>query len=140
MSDYTKLSNLVDDQFVVNKVFGYKYKVWDNEQRKMLMSETWVKGYRKMYTLETDKGTLDLSASQMGNLLESVTKDGRADINGRAFSVKSNGKSGMDIRYFLNAMKDAPPKAPVAKEADGWEQFDGLVPEEEPINMEDIPF
>jgi len=98
MSDYTKLSNLVDDQFTVNKVFGYKFKMWDTTSNKMLISEKWEQGYRKMYTMETDKGTLDLSASQMGNLLEAVTKDGRAEINGRTFSVKSNGKSGMDRR------------------------------------------
>lgn len=110
MSDYTKLSNLVDDTFTVEKVFGYRWKMWDTTSKKMLISETWVKDYRKMYTLDTDKGTLDLSASQMGNLLESVTKDGRADINGRTFSVKSNGKSGMDIRYFLSATKESPSK------------------------------
>jgi len=107
MSDYTKLSNLVDDQFTVNKVFGYKFKMWDTTSNKMLISEKWEQGYRKMYTMETDKGTLDLSASQMGNLLEAVTKDGRADINGRTFSVKSNGKSGMDIRYFLSAVRES---------------------------------
>lgn len=107
MSDYIKLSGLVDSQFTINKVFGYRWKMWDNTERKMLISETWVKDYRKMYTLETDKGTLDLSASQFGNLLEAVTKDGRADINGRSFSVKSNGKSGMDIRYFLSAVRES---------------------------------
>lgn len=132
MSEYIKLSGLVDSQFTINKVFGYRWKMWDNEQRKMLISETWVKDYRKMYTLDTDKGTLDLSASQMGNLLESVTKDGRADINGRTFSVKSNGKSGMDIRYFLSATKDAPTAPVKATEPDmGYE---------EPIDLNSIPF
>lgn len=141
MSDYTKLSNLVDDQFTVQKVFGYKYKMWDNEQRKMLISETWMKDYRKMYTLDTDKGTLDLSASQMGNLLESITKDGRADINGRSFSVKSNGKSGMDIRYYLNAVKEAqsPVAPPPAKADDGWGQFDEAISLDD-VNVGDIPF
>ena len=110
MSDYTKLSNLVDDTFTVNKVFGYKFKMWDNVARTMRISDTWVDGHRKMYTLDTDKGTLDLSASQMGNILEAVTNDGRADVNGRTFSVKSNGKSGMDIRYFLSATKESPSK------------------------------
>jgi len=137
MSDYTKLSSLVDDKFTVQKVFGYKYKMWDNEQRKMLISETWMKDYRKMYTLDTDKGTLDLSASQMGNLLESITKDGRADINGRSFSVKSNGKSGMDIRYYLNAVKDAP-VAPKAPQNEGFDPFSQAP--DEPINLEDISF
>lgn len=137
MSEYIKLSGLVDSQFTINKVFGYRYKMWDNEQRKMLISETWMKDYRKMYTLDTDKGTLDLSASQMGNLLESITKDGRADINGRSFSVKSNGKSGMDIRYYLNAVKDAP-VAPKAPQNEGFDPLSQAP--DEPINLEDIPF
>jgi len=127
MSDYTKLSNLVDDQFTVNKVFGYKFKMWDTTSNKMLISEKWEQGYRKMYTMETDKGTLDLSASQFGNLLEAVTKDGRADINGRSFSVKSNGKTGMDIRYYLNAVKET--ERPVAQEY-----------EQDEIPLSDIPF
>lgn len=132
MSEYIKLSGLVDSQFTINKVFGYRWKMWDTTSKKMLISETWVKDYRKMYTLDTDKGTLDLSASQMGNLLESVTKDGRADINGRTFSVKSNGKSGMDIRYYINATKDAPTAPVKATEPDmGYE---------EPIDLNSIPF
>ena len=130
MSDYTKLSTLVDDQFTVNKVFGYKFKMWDNTSKKMLISEKWEQGYRKMYTIETDKGTLDLSASQLGNLLEAVTKDGRADINGRSFSVKSNGKTGMDIRYYLNAVKET--ERPVAQATDEYEQND--------IPLDSIPF
>lgn len=134
MSDYTKLSALVDDTFTVQKVFGYKFKMWDNTERKMLISETWVKDYRKMYTLDTDKGTLDLSGSQMGNLLEAVTKDGRADINGRTFSVKSNGKTGMDIRYYLNATKDAP-AAPVKATEDDFSQYD-----QGDVSLSDIPF
>lgn len=125
---YTKLSALVDDTFKVEKVFGYKFKMWDNNERKMLMSDTWVKGYQKKYTLETDKGVLDLSAGQMGNLLEAITQDGRADINGRTFLVKSNGKSGMDIRYFLNVAKEQ-----VAK-PDNHEET------EVPFNLDDIGF
>lgn len=135
MSDYIKLSNLVDDTFTVNKVFGYKFKMWDNVSKRMLISETWVKDHRKMYTMETDKGTLDLSANQMGNLLESVTKDGRSDINGRTFSVKSNGKTGVDIRYYINATKDAP-VAPVKPVDDTFGQYE----QQDDINLSDIPF
>ena len=131
MSDYTKLSNLVDDTFTVQKVFGYKFKMWDNTSKKMLISETWVKDYRKMYTLDTDKGTLDLSASQMGNLLESVTKDGRADINGRTFNVKSNGKSGMDMRYFLSATREN-----VSKPSD----YNGDTTSNDTFDLSDIGF
>lgn len=103
---YTKLSDLVNENIMVEKVFPYKFKAWDNEAHKMLVSDTWQQGYRKVYTVDTDKGRLDMSQSQIAQMLEGVTSDGRADINGRKFNVKSNGKTGMEIRYFLNPVKE----------------------------------
>ncbi len=105
---YTKLGNLVDDQFTVSKAWGYTWKKWDNENSKMLMSDEWQEGYQKKYQLDTDKGTLDLGSGQLASLLEAVYKDGKADINGRTFKVKSNGKQGMDIRYFFNVVQGEP--------------------------------
>jgi hypothetical protein len=104
---YTKLSDLLDQEFTIEKMFPYKFKAWDNESRKMLMSETWKEGYRKIYTCDTDKGRLDLSASQVANILEAVCEDGRSDVNGRRFRVKGNGKTGMEIRYFFNPVKES---------------------------------
>lgn len=102
---YIKLVDLVDGEFTVEKVFYPQFKFWDNDAKKMLISERWEKGYRKVYGVVTDKGTLDLSATQLGNMLESVSKGGEANIVNRSFAVKSNGKSGMDIRYYINAIK-----------------------------------
>lgn len=104
--NYTKLSALVDETIKVEKVFPYKFKMWDNNEHKMLVSDTWIKDYRKIYTVDTDKGRLDMSQSQIAQMLEAVSDDGRADINGRKFSIKSNGKTGMEIRYFLNVVKE----------------------------------
>jgi hypothetical protein len=127
---YTKLSELVNDQFTVVKAWGFSWKKWDDVNRKMLMSDSYVEGYRKIYSVDTDKGKLDLGSGQFANLLEAVAKNGVADINGRTFKVKSNGKSGMDIRYFLNATQDAPVKeeAPAPTDSD------------DEINLDDIPF
>lgn len=107
---FTKLSELVDNTFTVEKIWGYKFKLWDNELKKMLVSETYEKGYRKIYSVDTSEGSLDLSASQLGQMLESVFKNGSSELTGRTFSVKSNGKTGMDIRYYINPTKDAPKK------------------------------
>ena len=107
---FTKLSELVDNTFTVEKIWGYKFKMWDNESKKMLVSETYEKGYRKIYSVDTSEGSLDLSASQLGQMLESVFKNGASELTGRTFSVKSNGKTGMDIRYYLNPTKDQPKK------------------------------
>ena len=100
--DYVKLSDLVGKSFRVDKVWGYDFVKGDAENKKMLKSDSWQEGYRKVYNLETDKGKLSLSASQLGQLLELYQQGGEAKIVGRGVGVKSNGKSGMDIRYFFN--------------------------------------
>lgn len=108
MDSYTKLGDLVDSSFTVLKVRGFGYKMWDDVNKKMLFSSEPEKGYRKVYTVETDKGVMDLGAGQMGNLLEGTSKDGKADIINWTFNVKSNGKTGKDIRYFLNPVWNKP--------------------------------
>ena len=110
---FTKLSNLVDDTFTVLSVGRFVWKQWDNEEKRMLISDSYQKGYRKIYTVTTDKGSLDLGSGQLGNLLEAVFQNGVADITNVTFAVKSNGKSGIDIRYFFN----------VAKPTAGYESF-----------------
>lgn len=115
-SNFTKLSELVDSHFTIKKVFPPTWKMWDAAQRKMLMSHSPEKGYRKLYGVDTDKGKMDLGSGQLGNLLEAVFDDGRADINGVTFLVKSNGKTGIDIRYFFSVVED--PSEPYQVEQD----------------------
>lgn len=110
MDNFVKLSSLVNDEFTVKTVKGFTFKMWDAQQNKMLMSDQWQKGYRKLWQVVTDKGQLDLGDGQMGNLLVGVMHSGKADINGCTFSVKSNGKSGMEIRYYLTPVRTAPPE------------------------------
>lgn len=127
---YTKLSALVGEEFTVEKAYGYTFKKWDAQSSRMLTSETYEEGFRKIYALDTDKGKLDVGPGQLSSLLEAVYKNGQADIVGRTFAVKSNGKSGMDIRYFFNAKPQSAPK-----------QVDEVFePTEEPIDLADIPF
>jgi len=137
MGDFIKMSQLVGDSFTVEKVVKYSFKMWDPVAKTMLVSDTYVADHRKVYTVETSKGILDISATQFGNMLESVSRDGRADIVHRTFSVKSNGKTGQEIRYYINPVRDAPvAPQPVPKEVD--EVFD--VVDEEPISLDSIPF
>lgn len=138
MSDtkYIKLSDLIDSEFTVEKVFFPQYKMWDNEAKRMLVSERWEKGYRKIYGVVTDKGTMDLSANQLANMLEGVSKGGNANIVGRSFNVKSNGKTGMDIRYYINALKEE------RQESEAWqkarEQFGAKEEESGGLTQEEI--
>lgn len=99
---FVKLSSLVGGGFTVDKYNGYSFKKWDTEQNKMLTAQSYVEGYKKSYSFDTDKGQLDLSSAQLGQALEGVFKDGTSTIVGRTFSVKSNGKTGMEIRYYIN--------------------------------------
>lgn len=124
--DYTKLSNLVNDKFTINKIYGYKFKMWSNADRRMIVSDTYQKGFRKVYEVETDKGKLDLGTGQLGNLLEAVFKDGKADLNGKTFSVKSNGKTGIDTRYYFDVVGEFKPEPTQTKSEPMPEDLGGL--------------
>ena len=130
---YTKLSALVDKDITIEKVWGYSWKMWDAQSNRMIKSERYEQGFRKLYSIITDKGTLDISANQLGNMLESISKDGKADIIGQTFHVKSNGKSGVDIRYYINPARTQKP--PVTDEF-GEEP----IIDTEQISISEIPF
>jgi hypothetical protein len=143
---YTKLSALVDDEFTIQEAGGWTFKRWNNEARRMEVSDTYQEGFRKMYTIKTDKGVMDLGAGQLGNLLEIAYYKGTADLNGKTFAVKSNGKTGMDIRYYFNLKREAKPYG------EGFKKFQESksqlrkdeVPEDidegEPFDLSSIPF
>lgn len=146
---YTKLSNLVNDEFTVVEAGGWTFKRWNNEARRMEVSEQYQEGFRKMYTIKTDKGTLDLGSGQLGNLLEIAYYKGTADINGKTFAVKSNGKTGMDIRYFFNLKREQKPdgegfkKFQETRQAQFGNKIQEVIPDDiegEAIDLSDIPF
>ena len=131
---YTKLSDLVGSDFTITKAWGYSFKRWDADAKRMLMEEKWspeMKGenWRKVYSVETDKGKLDLGSGQLGNLLELAYDKGVSDIRQKTFKVSSNGKEGMDIRYYFKIDYNAEKKVDTVAEVDG-----------EPMNLDDIPF
>lgn len=102
---FTKLSALVGSDFTIQKVWGYKFKKWDAQSSKMISEDNYFEGARKIFELDTDKGKLDLSESQIGTIFAKVQHAGQADIIGVNVGVKSNGKTGIDIRYYLNPQK-----------------------------------
>lgn len=107
MADFIKLSSLIDDTFTVESVGGAKYVAWDDLNKKFLMAHEPTKGYQKKYPVTTDKGIIDLGQGQMGNLYEGVSNNGTASIIGKTFKVKSNGETGLNIRYYLNYLPNA---------------------------------
>lgn len=105
---FTKLSALVDSEFTIEKVQGFKYKMWDQQEGRMKAEDNWFQGSRKMYQVETDAGLLDLSESQLGQIFAKVQHAGTSTVVGVTVAVKSNGKTGIDIRYYLNPQKTRP--------------------------------
>lgn len=102
---FTKLKDLIDQDFTIEEVQGFKYKMWSDADKRMVVSDGPKEGHRKVYQVQTDKGLMDLSTFQIGNLLECVFEDGSATLIGRTFHVKSNGKTGKEIFYFFNEVK-----------------------------------
>jgi|DEB0MinimDraft_6_1074348.scaffolds.fasta_scaffold18121_2 hypothetical protein len=103
---YTKLKELVGGDFTINEHTGTSWKKWNSEAKKMEVSQTPEKGYRKVYTFDTNEGILDLGVGQLGTLLTECF-DVKSNLIGATFDVKSNGKEGMDIRYFFNIKSPA---------------------------------
>lgn len=134
---YTKLSALVDDKFTITEAYGFTWKKWDDVNKKMLMSDNYEEGYRKVYAVNTDKGVLDLGSGQLGNLLEAVYYKGEANLINKTFQVKSNGKTGMDIRYYFNVARSADPKLTQNKVIETVLED---IPDGERVNIADIPF
>lgn len=133
MATFVKLGDLVDKKFTIVKNNGYKWKKWDKEANKMLVSDTpqkFAEGWNKKYTIETDKGIVDLTETQVGKLLTGGLKGNTADLSNLIVELKSNGKAGMDIRYFFNVVGRAEGEVQLDNE-EGWQ--------EEP-NADEIPF
>lgn len=131
---YTKLSALVDQDFTVKSVAGYKWKMWSPVDKRMVSRDTYAEGFSKKYEVETDKGWLDLGSGQIGSLLETTFKQGKADLIDKTFHVKSNGKTGMEIRYYFDVLNTGS-LTPTEKT-----QAQPVEASEPEFNPEDIPF
>lgn len=112
-------------QFTIIQFKGKKFKKWDMESKKMLESATWQEGYRLMYKFEVNDGILELSKSQVGDMCASILNhEGSANLIGNTFNVRTNGKTGMEIRYFFNpVMKQEQTVEDIASEFGGEIQY-----------------
>lgn len=135
--NYTSLKKLVGQEFTVEGVYGYKYKMYVPGENRFLTSDTWQEGYSKKWQMETNKGELEVSDYQFGNMLANAFnyKEQTATLTGLTFSVKSNGKEGMEIRYYINPVFNKKPQ-PVEEEPDIIVQDIT----DEPVNLDSIPF
>lgn len=98
--EFVKLSSLVNDEVTIKKVVKYFFQKW--EDGKPVKKDEWFDGSRKMYQVETDKGMIDFSESQVATLLVKALRGNKSDISNVIYEIKSNGETGIDIRYFFN--------------------------------------
>lgn len=138
--EYLKLSQI--EYFTVKAYKGYVWKKWDEVNKKMLTAERYSEGFSKKHIVETVEGKfLDVSNDQMGQMLiASLGTDGMSSVIGQMYNVKTNGKTGMDIRYFINKFYPHAPSTPMidrAVQAQGVEKKDDHYPT---IDESSIPF
>lgn len=131
---WTKMSGLVNKDITVVATKGYKFKMYDNGEWRE--SDTWQQGYTKKYRLELSDAMLEVSAAQLGQMLEGVFKDGVSDIRGTTFHVKSNGKEGKEIRYYINPVR----QNDSVRQNDTKPVENTPTDDDAPIDLSSIPF
>ena len=131
MDKFIKLKDLIGSSVTIQSVDPYVYKMWSDADKRFVTSQTHQEGFSKKYPVTTDKGKLDLGSGQIGSLLTACFRNGAADLIGKTFSVKSNGKEGMDVRYFFDLTEIPAPE--LVKDTIVTE-----VPDQ--INLDGIPF
>lgn len=129
---YLKLKEI--SGFTVEKVWGYNWQKWDENENKMIREQKYFEGARKIYDIDCKEGKLSVSSNQIGSMLADCMQDGIADLNGKSFEVKNNGKEGMEIRYYINLVRDAKPVRPTEPLGDAAQQFN------ESQNNDGLPF
>ena len=105
---YLKMSDLVNADFTVKRINNYKFVAWDAATNKYVTDDKWFKGAQKKYPVETNLGTVDMGANHIGSMFEITQMNGQANIIGVSYHLKSNGKTGIEIRYFVNPAKGQP--------------------------------
>lgn len=118
---FVKLSAL--DTFELKFLKDQSYKKWDDVQKRMDVSDNWFQGSHKVYTVETDQGTLDLTEDQLSKILVAAFNPAAmtSSIQGKRYKVRTNGKTGIEIRYFFGLVietQNLPPSSAPSQEND----------------------
>lgn len=132
--NYIKIADLVGSNFVIEKAWGYRWKKWDDGSNRYILSEKYEQGFSKRYTIDTDKGRVEVSRNQFKDILEAAYQQGKVDLVGKVFSVKSNGKEGSEgAVYYFNLITEKK----VFEQKDNDEVVE---PDDSQLDLGDIPF
>ena len=103
MKEFKKLNQI--QRFNVVSVSKPFWKMFDTQTGKFLTLDQPCKGYSKKYRIESDLFQFEVSASNLGDMLEQCFSTGKK-LLGATFNLKNNGKTGIEIRYFFNIQTD----------------------------------
>lgn len=104
MKPFKKLAEI--KSFTIEKIVKAYFERWNETEGKYEKSETWQEGFTPKWLIETPEFMLPLSKDQVSQaLMASFKLDGTSNIIGKSYQVKTNGKTGKEIRYFLNEMR-----------------------------------
>ncbi len=123
--EFKKLSEV--QSFKVVKVVKSFYQKWNEAEKKYERSDTPSKGFSQRYLVEMDDCIINMSKAQVGEMLVGSLDGSGADIAGKSFTVRNNGKTGIEIRYFINPMGD-------------WAEHVPQAIKEKDIQVSEIPF
>lgn len=141
MKQFKKLADI--KSFTIEKIVKAYFERWNETEGKYEKSETWQEGFTPKWLIETPEFMLPLSKDQVSQaLMASFKLDGTSNIIGKSYLVKTNGKSGKEIRYFLNEMhiqQDIPMFLPEEKQ-ELAKMSQVLTEKEEEVDTSQIPF
>ncbi len=104
MKQFKKLADI--KSFTIQAIVKSYFERWNETEGKYEKSETWAEGFSPKWLIETPEFMLPLSKDQVSQaLMASFKLDGTSNIIGKSYQVKTNGKTGKEIRYFLNEMR-----------------------------------
>lgn len=143
MKPFKKISDI--KSFTIQEISKTYFERWNDTEKKYEKSEVWTEGFTPKWLIETPEFMLPLSKDQVSQCLMSSFKlDGTSNIIGKSYSVKTNGKTGKEIRYFLNEMRIPSPQSLLApEERQELAKMSEVLEEKEEMSQEElskIPF
>lgn len=99
---YVNTKDLVGEVFSIDSVAQKNWRFWNPAQEKFEYSQVPKKGHAPFWRVETNKGTWSASAAQYSQVLLAAESEGMSDVLDKKFHCQSNGKDGIDVRYFFD--------------------------------------
>jgi hypothetical protein len=82
------------------------YVRWNDETKKFETSMSWIKGYSPKFTFDlVDGNKLEVSKDNLAQMLVSAYLE-KKKMPELKYYVKTNGKTGKEVRYYFNVAKD----------------------------------